>query len=175
MEGHYKQLDAELSLTRKWECQLNFSINEDVESIDLLHFTHYQPDSDQIFLDSNYPKGCSYQFDPIKYNGNDQKCKDKLFKDLCGAAINCECMLTRKKRSHRTFVNYKCSYDFYCSSFFKTDGGSKKNFNYDDLAEGTKVQYKKNHKRELQLRKERIMCLERSIQIYQKKLVISVL
>ena len=35
MEDHYKDLDAEFLLARKWSCQLNFSINEDGEIIDL--------------------------------------------------------------------------------------------------------------------------------------------
>ena len=41
MEDHYKELEAELQLARNWECQLNFSLNEDGDSIDLLQYTQY--------------------------------------------------------------------------------------------------------------------------------------
>ena len=124
MEDHYKDLDAELLLARKWPCQLNFHINEDGETIDLLHYTQYHPESDDINfpLSKNYPRGCSYQFDPIKYNAIEPSCMAELFKDLCDAAINSGYMLTRKKRTQINVTCYKCSYNFYCSRYFKTDG-----------------------------------------------------
>ena len=50
MEDHYKDLDSELLLARKWSCQLHFPINEDGETTDLLRYTQYQPDSDDILF-----------------------------------------------------------------------------------------------------------------------------
>ena len=147
MEEHYKELEAELSLARNWERQLNFTLNEDGATIDLLQYTQYQPDLDALLPLSNYPKGCTYQFDPTKYNGKDPSSIVSLSKDLFDAAITSGYMLTRKKRSNKETKSFQCSYDFYCSRFFKTDGRTKKKINSDDLADGTKIQFKTNHKR----------------------------
>ena len=63
MDEIYDRLDSELASARKWECELNFVTNDDGCTIDLLQFTHHNPDMNEFVSNTNYPKNCSYQFD----------------------------------------------------------------------------------------------------------------
>ena len=66
MDEIYDHLDAELTSARKWECQLNFVVNEDGCTIDLLQYPYHNPKSNEVCFSTNYPKNCSYQFDTTK-------------------------------------------------------------------------------------------------------------
>ena len=41
MDEIYDELDYELESARNWECELNFIVNEDGGTVDLLQYTHY--------------------------------------------------------------------------------------------------------------------------------------
>ena len=150
MDEIYDRLDSELASARKWECELNFVTNDDGCTIDLLQYTHHNPEMNEFVSNTNYPKNCSYQFDTATYRPDNSDAKNRdtvICNAICEAAINSGFTLSRKSKNNTRTKNYKRSIDFYCSRYFISDKRNTKIFSNDDLADGTNIQFASSHKR----------------------------
>ena len=64
---------------------------------------------------------CVYQFDPLKWNAFEGGADKKLGDEIYDAAIEFGFELARKGSHNANVKSYKCSIDFHCCQYFKTD------------------------------------------------------
>ena len=83
-----------------------------------------------------------------KYNDLDSDGCKKLVFDIKEAAMNCGYSLMMKTRNDKRLKGFKRAIDFYCIRYHSSDVRTRKKFsNSSNLADGTKIQFDKNHKR----------------------------
>ena len=145
MDAFYAEINKHIEDSRRWNCKLEFPINDDGDVINLLDYAYDSYDNPITKCENPwYPKGCFFQFLPNKYN--EQIGDNKLVQDITDCANKCGFHLVRKSRANKNVKMYKKSIDFYCARYFQYDARDEKVFNA-DLADGVKVQYFRNHKR----------------------------
>ena len=122
MKDIYDKLDIQLHIARNWESELKSPIDEAGGTVDLFKYRYL---NSCLIAVPEYPKGCLFWFDPLKYHAHMPGAGEKLSADIQDGAINSGFELCESSCSNKNVKSYKRSIDFYRGQYFINDSRTK--------------------------------------------------